>query len=148
MPQWLCDCGLYSCSLHHILFFTAVIWCCTKEHTRKRITTQCVSFIRSSFVNTFYFHAIWSLVNIMFDSRFVGLDLFNVTTTRPSGHISHPTHVNVSQGCFHSLNNLIKPNSINQVWGLIEMNKFHQIGDDELYRMSDHSYQIEESRFS
>ena len=32
-----------------------------------------------------------------------------------------------------------------------EVNKFHQIvGDssDELYRMSDHLYQIEESRFS
>ena len=34
----------------------------------------------------------------------VGLDLFN-DDTRPSGHISRPTQVNVSQSCFHSLNN-------------------------------------------
>ena len=34
----------------------------------------------------------------------VGLDLFN-DDTRTSGHISRPTQVNVSQSCFHSLNN-------------------------------------------
>ena len=34
----------------------------------------------------------------------IGLDLFN-DDTRPSGHISRPTQVNVSQSCFHSLNN-------------------------------------------
>ena len=34
----------------------------------------------------------------------IGLDLFN-DDTRPSGHISHPTQVNVFQNCFHSLNN-------------------------------------------
>ena len=33
-----------------------------------------------------------------------GLDLFN-DDTRPSGHISRPTQVNVSQSCFHSLDN-------------------------------------------
>ena len=32
-----------------------------------------------------------------------GLDLFN-DDTRPSGHISRPAQVNVSQSCFHSLN--------------------------------------------
>ena len=37
----------------------------------------------------------------------IGLDLFN-DDTRPSGHISRPTQVNVSQSCFHSL--------ITQVW--------------------------------
>ena len=37
-------------------------------------------------------------------SWLVGLDLFNDDTC-PSGHISHPTQVNVSQGCFHSLKN-------------------------------------------
>ena len=37
----------------------------------------------------------------------VGLDLFN--DTRPSGHISRPTQVNVSQSCFHSLNNYSSP---------------------------------------
>ena len=36
--------------------------------------------------------------------RLVGLDLFN-DDTRPSGHISRPTQVNVSQNFFHSLNN-------------------------------------------
>ena len=35
----------------------------------------------------------------------IGLDLFN-DDTRPSGHISHPTQVNVSQSCFYSLNKL------------------------------------------
>ena len=34
----------------------------------------------------------------------VGLDLFNDDTC-PSGHISRPTHINVSQSGFHSLNN-------------------------------------------
>ena len=34
----------------------------------------------------------------------IGLDLFN-DDTPPSGHISRPTQVNVSQSCFHSLNN-------------------------------------------
>ena len=40
------------------------------------------------------FHATW----------LVGLDLFN-DDTHPSGHISRPTQVNVSQSCFHALNN-------------------------------------------
>ena len=80
----------------------------------------------------------------------IGLDLFNDDTC-PSGHNSRPAHVNVSQSCLHSLNKLLKPYYIVQVWGLVEVNKFHQIGgdsSDELYRMSDHSYQIEESRLS
>ena len=34
----------------------------------------------------------------------IGLDLFN-DDTRPSGHISRPTQVNVSWYCFHSLDN-------------------------------------------
>ena len=38
----------------------------------------------------------------------IGLDLFN-DDTRPSGHISRPTQVNVSQNCFHSLNNYSSP---------------------------------------
>ena len=80
----------------------------------------------------------------------IELDLYNDDTC-PSGHISHPTHVNVSQHCLRSLNKLLKPYYIAQVWWLAKVNKFHQIGghsSDELYGMSDHSYQIEESRFS
>ena len=50
-----------------------------------------------------------------------GLDLFNDDTC-PSGHISRPTQVNVSQGCFNSLNILLKFNYIVQVWGLVEVN--------------------------
>ena len=60
----------------------------------------------------------------------VGLDLFN-DDTRPSGHISCPTQVNVSQSCFHSLNNysellsfskqLFKSDHIVQSWGLVEV---------------------------
>ena len=38
----------------------------------------------------------------------IGLDLFN-DDTRPSGHISRPTQVNVSHNCFHSLNNYSSP---------------------------------------
>ena len=37
------------------------------------------------------------------------------------------------------------------VWGLVEVTKFHQIrGDssDQMYRIFDHSHQIEESHFS
>ena len=51
----------------------------------------------------------------------VGLDLFNDDTC-PSGHISRPTQVDVSQSCFDSLNKLLKLNYIVQVWGLIEVN--------------------------
>ena len=51
----------------------------------------------------------------------VGLDLFNDETC-PSGHISRPTQVNVSQSCFNSLNILLKLNYIVQVWGLVEVN--------------------------
>ena len=51
----------------------------------------------------------------------IGLDLFN-DDTRPSGHISRPTQVNVSQSCFNSLNKLLKLNYIVQVWRLAEVN--------------------------
>ena len=51
----------------------------------------------------------------------IGLDLFN-DDTRPSGHISRPTQVNVSQSCFNSLNKLLKLNYVVQVWGLVEFN--------------------------
>ena len=46
----------------------------------------------------------------------IGLDLFN-DDTRPSGHISRPTQVNVSQSCFHFLNNYSKSDYIVHVWG-------------------------------
>ena len=42
------------------------------------------------------------------EKDWIGLDLFN-DDTRPSGHISRPTQVNVSQNCFHSLNNYSSP---------------------------------------
>ena len=38
------------------------------------------------------------------ENHWIGLDLFN-DDTRPSGHISRPAQVNVSQSGFHSLNN-------------------------------------------
>ena len=47
-----------------------------------------------------------------------GLVLFN-NDTRPSGHISRPIQVNVSQSCFNSLNKLLKLNYIVQVWRLV-----------------------------
>ena len=51
----------------------------------------------------------------------IGLDLFNDDTC-PSGHISRPTQVNVSQSCFNSLNILLKLDYIVQVLGLVEVN--------------------------
>ena len=52
--------------------------------------------------------------------EWIGLDLFNDGTS-PSGHISRPTQVNVSQSCFTSLNKFLKLNYIVQVWGLVEV---------------------------
>ena len=54
------------------------------------------------------------------NSRLVRLDLFNDDTC-PSGHISRPTQVNVSQSYFNYLNILLKLNYIVQVWGLVEV---------------------------
>ena len=51
----------------------------------------------------------------------LGADLFN-DDTRPSGHISRPTQVNVSQSCFNSRNKLFKLNYFVQVWKLVEAN--------------------------
>ena len=60
-------------------------------------------------------------LQILLQSGWIGLDLFN-DDTRPSGHISRPTQVNVSQSCFNSLNKLHKLNYKFQVWGLVEVN--------------------------
>ena len=46
----------------------------------------------------------------------LGLDLFN-DDTRPSGHISRPTQVNVSQSCFHTLKNYSSPIILSMSWG-------------------------------
>ena len=51
----------------------------------------------------------------------IGLDLFN-DDTRPSGHISRPAQVNVSQSGFHSLNNYSS-----LIILLVEVNKLHHI---------------------
>ena len=56
----------------------------------------------------------------------IGLDLFN-DDTRPSGHISCPTQVDVSQSCFEFPNKLLKSHYIVQVWGPVEVNKLHHI---------------------
>ena len=61
----------------------------------------------------------------------ITLDLFN-DDTHPSGHISRPSHVNVSQSCFHSLIKLLKPVYIVQVWGLVKINNLHQIEGDSM----------------
>ena len=49
----------------------------------------------------------WDQLDVL-GSDWIGLDLFN-DDTRPSGHISRPTQVIVSQNCFHSLNNYSSP---------------------------------------
>ena len=76
-------------------------------------------------------------------SRLVGLDLFNDDTC-PSGHISRPTQVNVSQEllsfskklsytgkCVSELlsfsKQLLKSDHIVHVWELVEVNKLHHI---------------------
>ena len=61
-------------------------------------------------------------------SNLVGL--FNDDTC-PSGHISRPTNVNVSQSCFRALNKLLKPNYIFQVrehklTNAIRLGKWHE----------------------
>ena len=79
----------------------------------------------------------------------VGLDWIWLTTTHVLQDIL--TILNVSHGCFHSLNKLLKPDYIVQVWGLVEVSKLHQTRGDssaELHRIFDRSYQIEEPRFS
>ena len=60
----------------------------------------------------------------------VQTDLDWIGCTYPSGHISCPTHVYVSQSCFHCLNKLLKPDYMILVWGLVGVNKFHQIRGD------------------
>ena len=45
----------------------------------------------------------YNKLGFTFEGWLVGLDLFNDDTC-PSGHISRPTQVNVSQTCFNSLN--------------------------------------------
>ena len=79
----------------------------------------------------------------------IGLDLFNDDTC-PSGHISRPTHVYVSE-----LLSLSKQITQARWYGLsLRASWSKQIpsdlsdSSDQMYRMSDHSYQIEESRFS
>ena len=53
----------------------------------------------------------------------LGLDLFN-DDTRPSGHISRPTRVTVSQSCPHSLNKLLKSDHIVQVSGHLKLTNY------------------------
>ena len=64
---------------------------------------------------------IWINTSCEFIMDWSGLDLF-IDDTCPSGHISRPAQVNVSQSCFNSLNILPKLNYIAKVWGLVEVN--------------------------
>ena len=63
----------------------------------------------------------WQVPQHIIIGWLVGLDLFNDDTC-PSGHISRPTQVNVSQSCFNSLIILLKLNYFVQLWGLFEVN--------------------------
>ena len=82
-------------------------------------------------------------IDAMLCRNLIGLDLFN-DDTRPSGHISRPTQVNVSQEllsfskkpsytgkCVSELLSfskyLLKSDHIVHVWGLLEVNKLHHI---------------------
>ena len=124
-----------------LAFAIPIYWC--KKYTCFCYVLFCRSWITLTWQLLWYIYYLTS-------THWITLDLFNDDTC-PSGHISRPAHVNVYQNCLHSLNKLLKHYYIVQAWGLDEVNKFHQIGgdsSDELYRMSDHSYHIEESRFS
>ena len=62
-----------------------------------------------------------------------------------------PMHRNKTQYYLLTLNNLLKHYLIVQVWRLVEVNNFHQIGgdsSDDLFRISDDSLQMEGTRFS
>ena len=54
------------------------------------------------------------------------MHLFN-DDTHPSGHISRPTQVHVSQSHFHSLNRLIKPDYIVQFWGIVKLKQIASV---------------------
>ena len=56
-------------------------------------------------------------------SDLVGLDLFN-DDTRASGHTSRPTQVNVSQSCFHSLNNNSNPIILSRSGGSLKLTNY------------------------
>ena len=71
------------------------IWQSSWTHSYSRITYTPISLGHDN-------RKLWVYVPAPTD--WIGLDLFN-HDTRPSGHISRPTQVNVSQSCFHSLNN-------------------------------------------
>ena len=54
------------------------------------------------------------------NADWIGLALFN-DDTRPSGHISRPTQVYVSQSFSHFPNELLRSNYIVQVWGQLKL---------------------------
>ena len=58
-----------------------------------------------------------------------GLNWICLTMTHSSKYISRPTWVDVSYSCFQLLE-LIKPDHIVQVKGLIEFHTLHQFRDD------------------
>ena len=62
------------------------------------------------------------------------LDWICLTTTRPSGHISHPSQVNECQSCFHAPNKLLVPDHIVRVWGLVEVKK------NASYQIKEHGF--------
>ena len=97
-----------------------------------------IALRRIEHINFTRLDCIW-LANVML----VALGLFNDDTC-PSGHISRPTHVNVSQEllsfskklsytgkCVSELlsfsKQLLKSDHIVDVWGLVEVNELHHI---------------------
>ena len=56
-------------------------------------------------------------------SFWIWFDLFN-DNARPSGHISRPTQVNVSQSCFHSLNNYSSPIILSMSGGQLKLTNY------------------------
>ena len=87
-----------------------------------RMQSYTISYRQKSMMRWAFGKFIWLYLGWKwFKVYWIGLDLFNDDTC-PSGHISRPTQVNVSQSCFNSLNILLKLDYIVQVWGLVEVN--------------------------
>ena len=80
----------------------------------RRLPTPVTLLPEGGYLNGAELRYQWALVRAR---HVVELDCICLMITRPLGHISHPTQVNVSQSCFNSLNKLLKLNYIVQSGG-------------------------------
>ena len=111
----------------------------------------------------------WTFMKLLWFENWIGLDLFN-DDTYPSGYISRPSHVGFSPICLSSTKrsggvvrlrivsvvNSFKSRVVLDIWPFIldvvyiklkKLLQFRDCASEGLYRMSDRSYQVEESHF-